>query len=250
MDPEPSSHDTGHCRDTGSQPRGPRSETVRSRFSADTKRRVDDYAAAARMTLSAAIEELVEKGLENGTTPSEMEAILDAKLQAFLAEASRLLEANSLRFEEGFDRISHGCGLEAKNAGKAAQASLGALSLACWLLPLLADYLPNQVILNRLVVERLLGLPEEAGRLRVPLELTAFSKEVTAEGAFRLFYSDLGGRLRRDGGTRMMPAFAAAVAARGLESAGLMGIDEEGWRVLARGGSAGSPKERPEGRRA
>lgn len=228
-----------------------RSATVRSRFSPDVKRRVDDYAAAERMTLSAAIEALVEKGLENGTTPGEMEAILDARLDRFLGDASELLEAGARRFEQGFDAISRGCGLEAKNAGKAAQASLGALSLACWLVPLLADYLPNQVILNRLVVDRLLGMPKEADRLRVPLELTAFSKAMGAEDAFRMFYSDVGGKMRRDGGTRMMPAFAAAVEAHGLGEAGLMGVDEEGWRVLARGGSlprAPRPSEGDSGR--
>lgn len=222
------------------RPKGPRSETVRSRFSADTKARVDGYAEAERMTLSAAIEELTEKGLENGTTPSEMEAILDEKLEGFLTAASELLDASARRFEEGFERISHGCGLEAKNAGKAAQASLGTLSLACWLLPLVADYLPNQVILNRLVVDRLLGIPQEADRLRVPLELTAFAKEISSEAAFKMFYSDVGGKMRRDGGTRMMPAFAAAVMAGDLERSGIMGIDEEGWRVLARGGKAPS----------
>lgn len=225
------------------RPKGSRSVTVRSRFSADTKARVDDYARAERMTLSAAIEELVEKGLENGTTPSEMGAILDEKLESFLTGASELLDASARRFEAGFERISHGCGLEAKNAGKAAQASLGALSLACWLLPLVADYLPNQVILNRLVVDRLLGIPQEADRLRVPLELTAFAKELDAEGAFKMFYSDVGGKMRRDGGTRMMHAFAAAVMAGGLEGSGIMGVDEEGWRVLAKGGKApGSPR--------
>lgn len=68
-----------------------RSVTVRSRFSPGTKRRVDEYAAAERMTLSAAIEELVEKGLENGTTPSEMDAILNDRLDSFLSDATRLL---------------------------------------------------------------------------------------------------------------------------------------------------------------
>lgn len=214
-----------------------RSVTVRSRFSPDTKRRVDEYASAERMTLSAAIEELVEKGLENGTTPSEMETILNARLDSFLSDASQLLEGSARRFEEGFEHIFHGCGLEAKNAGKAAQASLGMLSMACWLLPIVADYLPNQVILNRLVVERLLGLPKEAECLRVPMELSAYAKEMGAEDAFKMFYSDVGGKMRRDGGTRMMPAFAAAVGAHGLRFAGLMGIDEEGWSALAKGGS-------------
>lgn len=224
-----------------------RSVTVRSRFSPDTKRRVDEYADAERMTLSAAIEELVEKGLGNGATPSEMEAVLNDRLDAFLSDASQLLEGNARRFEEGFERISRGCGLEAKNAGKAAQASLGMLSMACWMLPIVADYLPNQVILNRLVVDRLLGLSKEAERLRVPMELSACAKEMGPEDAFKMFYSDVGGKMRRDGGTRMMPAFAAAIEARSLGSAGLMGIDEEGWAILAKGGSLSRGKATRDG---
>ncbi len=193
-----------------------KSEVVHARLSLQAKQKLDQYAQAHGMTVSAAVGELLECALSD-----------DAEMDGIRSDLGELKEKT--------DRVAKDAALASKRAGKASQASLGLLALACWVAPDALRFLANEALLRGQMLGRILGNEGAARNVKVPASLGRFANAQSSEEVFRMAYSELGGKLSRDPKTALLPAFASAVRLYGLEGFGLMDKDEDDWRTCLDG---------------
>lgn len=189
-----------------------KSEVVHARLAPEVKQGLERYAEARAITVSAAVGDLIEKALADS---SELATIRNG--------------IEDLRSQ--IERMAKDAALASKRAGKASQASLGLLALACWVAPDTLRFLANEALLRGQLLGRILGNEEAAKNVKVPASLGRFANARTSEEVFTMAYSELGGKLSRDPKTALIPAFASAVKLYGLEAMGIMGKDEDEWRT-------------------
>lgn len=201
--------------------RSVKNEVVHARLSADLKGRLDAYANSRGSSTSAAVSDLLERALSEDASTTQ--------LADQLAALSRRL-----------DSLAKDCGLAAKRAGKASQASLGALALISWAAPDFLRFLANEALMRGQMLARVLGNPQAAEKVKVPASLGRFANAKAPEEIFRMAYSELGGKLSRDSRTSFLPAWASAVALFDVGELGLMGRDAQEWEALAVGEDARS----------
>lgn len=187
----------------------PKSDVVHARLSCALKERVQACADANGKTLSGAVTGLIERALD----AEEEDAALEGRLTAIDAK---------------LDRIAKDCSLASKRAGKASQASLGALALACSIAPDALRFLANEALLRGQVLQHL-GNSKAAERVRVPASLGRLANAMEPADVFAMAYSEIGGKLSRDRATSFLPAFASAVSMYGLGELGLLGMDADDW---------------------
>lgn len=193
----------------------PKSDVVHARLSCALKKRVQACADASGKTLSGAVADLIEKSLD----AENDDVALEGRLTAIDAK---------------LERIAKDCSLASKRAGKASQASLGALALACAIAPDALRLLANEALLRGQILQHL-GNSKAAERVRVPAPLGRLTNAMEPADVFAMAYSELGGKLSRDKATSFLPAFASAVSQYGLGELGLLGMDADEWaRALDR----------------
>ncbi len=198
---------------------GLKTEVVHARLSADLKKRVEGYGEAHGMSTSSAVSELLERSLDEETASSDL--------------------AESLaRISERIDAMSKDCGLASKRAGKASQASLGALALLSSFAPDLLRFLANEALMRGQMLARVLDNEKAAEKVKVPASLGRLANAKAPDEIFRMAYSELGGKLSRDPKTSFLLAWASAIDLFGLGDLGLMGRDEEEWDAILRGDDA------------
>lgn len=189
-----------------------RTEVVHARLSGELKERLSHYAQERGMTMSAALRDLVESALDGDQA------------------ASRLS-----RLEQKMERIAKDCAIASKRAGKASQASLGCLALMCIVGPDAMRFLANEALLRGQLQRSVLRNDKAADNVRVPAHLGRMANAIEPQDLFRMAYSELGGKLSRDGRTDLLPALASAVSLFGLEECGLLGMDAGDWERASSG---------------
>lgn len=183
-----------------------RTEVVHARLSSKLKERLNRYAQDHDLTMSAALGDLVENAL------GEDEAA-----------------AGISRLEQRMERMAKDCAMAAKRAGKASQASLGCLALMCVVGPDAMRFLANEALLRGQLQRSVLHNDKAADKVRVPAHLGRMANAIEPPDLFRMAYSELGGKLSRDGRTALLPALASSVSLFGLEECGLLGMDASDW---------------------
>lgn len=183
-----------------------RTEVVHARLSSELKERLGRYAQEHDLTMSAALGDLVENALDE-----------DEKVVGLL------------RLEQRIERMAKDCAMAAKRAGKASQASLGCLALMCVIGPDAMRFLANEALLRGQLQRSVLHNDKAADKVRVPAHLGRMANAIEPTDLFRMAYSELGGKLSRDGRTALLPALASAVSLFGLEECGLLGMDASDW---------------------
>lgn len=193
-----------------------KNKVVHARLSENLKEKLDGYARAKRLTTSSAVSELLARALED-----------HAALDGIASDVSDMARR--------FDQLEKTCGLAAKRAGKASQASLGALALLSWLAPDIMRLLANEALLRGQVLSKLLGNDAAAANVKVPASLGRLANTLSVPELFKMSYSEIGGKLSRDPSTELMPALASAVRLYDLESLGILDMDEAEWQRAGTG---------------